>query len=310
MVRYIWQSLSAAKYSQEEIETAERLQIQAVDCCRRVWDTVRAVLCDDSPEGHLPEDLEEVDGLDTKDLLSYSFRAIHESRYVFTNSTICESRLTSNSHLLRVVASNARSRSGAGLIKPPQDLFEIIGNLTFEQLSNLRHRGAFTTVSQTFTGCCQLVKCYAPAANQQESLLDQWYKVPNHGVTIFRVLLTKTGGIALHLYAGVDYEKIGRYSSTHRGHTFLQRRTAFIPRNYDSAPGNCSEAGSYLGNRRLELATGPCAQLHQGHIQELISQQTSRAVPNRLPTASCEQFKVGGVRVDILVYGAHRLIAF
>lgn len=49
--------------------------------CDHVWNIVQHVLCDDSPEGHLPEELEEVKGLDTRDLLSYSFRAIHESRY-------------------------------------------------------------------------------------------------------------------------------------------------------------------------------------------------------------------------------------
>lgn len=58
----------------------DELQSRAVICCQRIWKAVRHVLCDDSPEGHLPEELEEVEGLDTKDLLSYSFRAIHESR--------------------------------------------------------------------------------------------------------------------------------------------------------------------------------------------------------------------------------------
>jgi len=43
---------------------------------------VKDVLCNDSPEGHLPEDLEDVNSIDTKDVLSYSFRAIHESRSV------------------------------------------------------------------------------------------------------------------------------------------------------------------------------------------------------------------------------------
>lgn len=38
------------------------------------------VLCNDSPEGHLPLDIEDGDSIDTKDVLSYSFRAIHESR--------------------------------------------------------------------------------------------------------------------------------------------------------------------------------------------------------------------------------------
>lgn len=48
--------------------------------CEHVWNLVEHVLCDDSPEGHLPEELEDIEGLDTRSLLSYSFRAIHESR--------------------------------------------------------------------------------------------------------------------------------------------------------------------------------------------------------------------------------------
>jgi hypothetical protein len=38
------------------------------------------VLCNDSPEGHMPQSVDEIDTVDTKDVLSYSFRAIHESR--------------------------------------------------------------------------------------------------------------------------------------------------------------------------------------------------------------------------------------
>lgn len=68
---------------QKELEDLETLQTRCFKCCDRVWQLVRHVLCDDSPEGHLPEELEEVEGLDTKDLLSYSFRAVHESRFVF-----------------------------------------------------------------------------------------------------------------------------------------------------------------------------------------------------------------------------------
>lgn len=49
--------------------------------CERIWNAVRPILCDDSPEGYLPDELDEMDGLDTRSLLSYSFRAIDESRY-------------------------------------------------------------------------------------------------------------------------------------------------------------------------------------------------------------------------------------
>jgi hypothetical protein len=46
-------------------------------CCR-IWKEVKSVLCNDSPEGHL---LDDINTVDTKDVLSYSFRAVHESRY-------------------------------------------------------------------------------------------------------------------------------------------------------------------------------------------------------------------------------------
>lgn len=58
----------------------DKLYLDITGCCRRIWDVVKDVLCDDSPEGHLPDDLDEMEGLDTKNLLSYSFRAIDESR--------------------------------------------------------------------------------------------------------------------------------------------------------------------------------------------------------------------------------------
>jgi hypothetical protein len=51
-----------------------------VRACLGIWEAVRDVLCNDSPEGHLPQELDELDVIDTKDILSYSFRAVHESR--------------------------------------------------------------------------------------------------------------------------------------------------------------------------------------------------------------------------------------
>lgn len=68
-------------YSESELQALEQVQRRMFKSCDHIWNIVQHVLCDDSPEGHLPEELEEVEGLDTRDLLSYSFRAIHESRY-------------------------------------------------------------------------------------------------------------------------------------------------------------------------------------------------------------------------------------
>lgn len=77
---YLWGSLSAKKHTEGDLKVLEDFQDRAIACCSRIWQSVRHVLCDDSPEGHLPEELEEMEGLDTKDVLSFSFRAIHESR--------------------------------------------------------------------------------------------------------------------------------------------------------------------------------------------------------------------------------------
>lgn len=76
----IWQVASEMVFSEEELTSMMLFQERLVAASERVWDVVRDALCDDSPEGHLPQELEEIDGLDTKNVLSYSFRSIHASR--------------------------------------------------------------------------------------------------------------------------------------------------------------------------------------------------------------------------------------
>ncbi|KAI0186937.1 putative death-receptor fusion protein-domain-containing protein [Xylaria flabelliformis] len=158
-LRYIWSSFTGVQLNQRYITTLDEFQDRAISCCKRVWLTVQHILCDDSPEGHLPEELQQIEGLDTKDLLSYSFRAIHES-----------------SNLLRTIAQTACHDRKHGFLAPSRQNFEDIGNLTFDELSNLRHRGAFSTVSQTFTACCQLVNCIPTDQKNDVDLLQQWYK--------------------------------------------------------------------------------------------------------------------------------------
>ncbi|KAF7544785.1 hypothetical protein G7046_g9713 [Stylonectria norvegica] len=154
---YTWQSVSELKFVESELQSVQLLQDRLVTCCERVWIAVRNILCDDSPEGHLPQDLEEVDGLDTKDVLSYSFRAVHEA-----------------SNLMRTIVLSVKKGPREGAICPSKEVYARIGNLTFDQLSSLRHRGAFSTVSLTFATCCQLAK-YLDHVDQ-ETLLQVWYK--------------------------------------------------------------------------------------------------------------------------------------
>jgi hypothetical protein len=70
---------------------------------------------------------------------------------------------------------------------PLQDVFTDIGNLAFRQLATLRHRGALTTVSQTFLTCCQLSPRLGANAHSG-SLLETWYQV----CQIFKIQFTET----------------------------------------------------------------------------------------------------------------------
>ncbi|OAA74099.1 HEAT repeat protein [Cordyceps fumosorosea ARSEF 2679] len=138
-------------------EVVGALQARLLECCRRAWVSVKYILCDDSPEGHLPSELEELEGLDTKGLISYSFRSIHES-----------------SNLMRIMVLAVRNKSRKGAVTPSKDVYLGIGRLTFEQLCSLRHRGAFTNVSATFAACCQQSK-HLERADGDEDMLLTWY---------------------------------------------------------------------------------------------------------------------------------------
>ncbi|RTE75329.1 hypothetical protein BHE90_010223 [Fusarium euwallaceae] len=157
---YTWQVVSELQFSETELQAVQGLQDSLVTCCERVWAAVRDILCDDSPEGHLPQELEEVDGLDTKDVLSYSFRSVHEA-----------------SNLMRTLIVPIKQRSREGKIFPSREVYERIGNLSFTQLASLRHRGAFATVAMTFSTCCQQVKHLDQGDTGAEGpdLLETWY---------------------------------------------------------------------------------------------------------------------------------------
>lgn len=53
--------------------------------------------------------------------------------------------------------------------------FKALGDLAFTQLAELRHRGAFSTVSQTFAACC--VRCAGSEMATIEALPRLWYQV-------------------------------------------------------------------------------------------------------------------------------------
>lgn len=178
-IRYMWEVLSQTRYSADELRLLAKPQLRAVGLCTRIWDAISHVLCDDSPEGRLPEELEEIEGLDTKGLLSYSFRAIHES-----------------SNLMRTIVGSLRFSHVAGYLLPPVEVFRSVGNLAFSQLSTLRHRGAFSSVSLTFTCCCQHAQDPAVASiSDERPLLDIWYQETLSCINMQRSTTRRSAGI-------------------------------------------------------------------------------------------------------------------
>ncbi|KAJ5083898.1 hypothetical protein NUU61_008477, partial [Penicillium alfredii] len=128
---------------------------RVVAICDKVWLEVKPVLCVDSPEGHTDEPIEDL-SVGPKDILSYSWRALRES-----------------SLLLYATVHNVTygPNGGKGLQRAD---FAHIGRASFTQLAELRHRGAFSTVSQTFTTCCQ--RCSESNDPSIRELLPSWYQ--------------------------------------------------------------------------------------------------------------------------------------
>ncbi|PYH94631.1 HEAT repeat protein [Aspergillus ellipticus CBS 707.79] len=126
-----------------------------VQVCDRIWNGVKPVLCIDSPEGHTDDPIEEL-GVGPKDILSYSWRALRES-----------------SLLLHATISN-KTYGPQGDSEFTVGHFEKIGTVSFTQLAELRHRGAFSTVSQTFATCCQ--RCGQSSSPEIAALPSRWYQ--------------------------------------------------------------------------------------------------------------------------------------
>ncbi|EEP81370.1 predicted protein [Uncinocarpus reesii 1704] len=123
--------------------------------CFRVWSGVRDILCVDSPEREHENPDEDLAG--PKDVLSFSWRALRES-----------------SVLLNAILVNTTFAPGGSEIGIGYESLSKIGKLSLEQLAELRHRGAFSTVSQTFASCCQ--RCFQSKDVAIRDLPAVWYK--------------------------------------------------------------------------------------------------------------------------------------
>ncbi|KAF2085259.1 hypothetical protein K490DRAFT_46993 [Saccharata proteae CBS 121410] len=160
-LRYIFDEAdfysSMAIMDQKEVDLWKSIHRRLFMSLRSIWTCVQGILCNDAPEGHVPDDMEEEPDLTTKDILSYSWRALKEA-----------------STLIRVVVAKAPFNLPDGTVVLETSEFEELGRLCFLQLAELRHRGAFSTVAQTFAACClRSSRSSDPAIRQ---LLESWYQ--------------------------------------------------------------------------------------------------------------------------------------
>lgn len=112
---------------------------QLISVCEMVWERVQHRLCADSPE-NAADNPEEDSGIAEKDTLAYSWRALRDS-----------------SLLLGAVLNTSYFCSGSRRYAATQTDYEKAGALCVSQLGSLRHRGAFSTVAQTFSTLCERV---------------------------------------------------------------------------------------------------------------------------------------------------------
>ncbi|KAF2220167.1 putative death-receptor fusion protein-domain-containing protein [Elsinoe ampelina] len=137
------------------LETLSSFDHAIQDIAELTWQSVYPVLCNDAPEGYLPAEIEDGDlDVDTKDVLSFAWRALKEA-----------------SLLQRSYVISMTKHKPARL--PATSITSHI-SLCFTELRELRHRGAFSTVAQTFALCCsQLTECFPDEAGTIVKLYDQ-----------------------------------------------------------------------------------------------------------------------------------------
>jgi hypothetical protein len=118
--------------------------------CEEIWRLTKAPLCFDSPEGHVPSEIDEEDeDMNTQTVMSYSWRAIKES-----------------SALLGTILRKAPT-----ITLNPTD-FERGGKLLLRQLADIRHRGAFSAVSPSFVSLC--TRCFKSTDVALQELPKTW----------------------------------------------------------------------------------------------------------------------------------------
>ncbi|KAF2434532.1 hypothetical protein EJ08DRAFT_470303 [Tothia fuscella] len=172
-IRYVLETpdfyKQACSGSLEEQNSWFNLHTRTINALRDVWQCVNQVLCQDAPEGHVPEDVEEDINFTTKDILSYSWRALKEA-----------------SLLTRVLVTKAPHAKDDPYTMLSKEHLTRLSRLCFTELAELRHRGAFSSVAQAYSACCSRVRAIGCSDVLEGLFRDTIQCIKNKGSTTTR----------------------------------------------------------------------------------------------------------------------------
>ncbi|KAH8153170.1 uncharacterized protein LAJ45_02757 [Morchella importuna] len=166
---------------------------RVLSVCGEVWALVRGVLCVDSPEGcvlGVGEEGEEDEEVNGQTVMSYSWRAVKEA-----------------SSLLATLLSHAPYNPTTPTISLLRATdFPPAGALLLSQLSHIRHRGAFSAVSPSFTTLC--TTCITSPDATLHPLPAQWLASNLHLITTSSSKITRrSAGLPYLLIAVLSSER-------------------------------------------------------------------------------------------------------
>lgn len=78
--RYILDDIGAHKVDNIVDEALVQLLDRVTSLVGRIWQFAKPVLCNDAPEGFVPDELDDDSALTTKDISSYAWRSVKEAR--------------------------------------------------------------------------------------------------------------------------------------------------------------------------------------------------------------------------------------
>ncbi|KAK9246382.1 putative death-receptor fusion protein-domain-containing protein [Lipomyces tetrasporus] len=189
-LRFIFEQIDYyAECSKGKAMYWNKLHERLVRLSYSVWGIVEKILCHDSPEGNLPEELEEQYlasleeeyGPATQLVLSYAWRAIGESSGLMTVL------------LSRIPDDESNLLDDAVVMD--------LGNLLLNELATIRHRGAFSSVYPTFVACC--TRCNTSPSENLIGLPEKWLEENILLIQSKAQYITRRSGGLPFLVAGV-----------------------------------------------------------------------------------------------------------